>query len=185
MGQASGNVPLREQLKRERDAVLARWRQRILQSYPEETARFLAHEKDEFANPVGHALHRDTEALLDLMIEPLDLQRAIPALDGIVRIRSVQGFCPSESLRFILALKQVVREQLAASPQMAATAKELQEFDSQVDELLLAAFDVFVTCRDKVHEVAHAQLKKSVQVLIDRANRAPARAAGAEAKGST
>ena len=163
---------LKQHLKRDSKLVLERWRARILESYPEQTARFLATEKDEFANPVGHAFLRDTEVLLNELTQELDLKRALPALDGIIRIRAVQGFPPSQAIGFVFMLKEVVRELSCSYPQAESLKEELRAFESDIDKLVLASFDVFIACRQRIHDVAQSQLKSMVHVLIERANRA-------------
>jgi hypothetical protein len=169
---------LREQLGRESEKVLERWRRRILESYPAQTARFLVTEQDPFANPVGHALTRDTQALLEMLTAGFDPTRARQELDAIVRIRAVQSFCPSEALAFVVLLKDVVREVADGLPQSEQLRAELRAFESDVDQMLLVAFDVLVACRDTVHDVAQGQLKNMVHVLIERANRVPTVARG-------
>ncbi|MBI5533819.1 MAG: RsbRD N-terminal domain-containing protein [Deltaproteobacteria bacterium] len=166
---------LKQQLERDSEEVLKRWRARILETYPDQTARFLASEKDEFANPIGHAIHRDTRDLLSELTAGLDLGRARRALEGVVRIRAVQGMPPSEAIGFIPLLKDVVRERAALLPQTDELRGEVRALEADVDKLLLASLDVFVACRESIHDVAQSQLKSMVHVLIERANRGKAR----------
>ena len=53
-----------------REEVFDRWFQGVFAEYAPETARFLRNEKDQFANPVGHALYEGLEGLYrELLLE--------------------------------------------------------------------------------------------------------------------
>ncbi len=59
------DLVLRDVLLPHRGEALERWRGFVLDSYPEEAARFFRKEKDRFKNPVGQSIHRATETILD------------------------------------------------------------------------------------------------------------------------
>ena len=52
-----------------RDEILKRWMDRVIDSYPEETAKFLRSKADPFANPVGAGLREGLAELLDGVID--------------------------------------------------------------------------------------------------------------------
>ena len=43
---------IRESLSRKRSRIVEKWFDRIIETYPEDTSKFLKREKDPFANPV-------------------------------------------------------------------------------------------------------------------------------------
>ena len=128
--------------------ILKHWFRVTVDSYPADTARFLRDQQDPFANPVGRTTYQSLEALLDALITGTGREAMKDALDPIIRIRAVQTFTPSKATIFVFALKQIVREHLAieSGPQQDA-------LDRQIDEMAMAAFDVFMTCREKIYEL--------------------------------
>src|SRR4030066_299715 len=48
-----------------KSAILERWFDRTIKTYPEETARFLKSKKNRFANPVGNILFQELESRID------------------------------------------------------------------------------------------------------------------------
>ena len=101
-------MKLEDLLRRKRPAILDRWRKLITETYPEEMARFLASEDDQFANPVGHFIRHGTEVLLEEIHGDLDRDVIRDCMDPVVRIRAVQDFTPSEAVGFVFLLKKAV-----------------------------------------------------------------------------
>ena len=155
---------LAEALTARRSAVLERWFQVVAATYPEGAARLLAAVGDRFANPVGHTLREGLERLYDgLVIDqaPSELRAAV---DGIVRIRAVQEFTPSSAVGFVYSLRGILREELAEAGLQAAEHTALER---GVDRAALAAFDVYVQCREKIFEIRVREIKES-QLLASR-----------------
>ena len=81
---------LRSLLSARRTAIVDRWLERILATYPPETARFLRSESDRFANPVGQTLRDAIPPLVDALLHDdgvLDADLVRAPLDRIVRLR--------------------------------------------------------------------------------------------------
>ena len=72
------HLVLRDVLQTHRAEALDRWRGFVLDSYPEEAARFFRKEKDRFKNPVGQSIHRATETIFDGVLLEKDAQ-GVPA----------------------------------------------------------------------------------------------------------
>src|SRR3990172_2646762 len=100
-----GPASLTGALAARKDAIVRAWLARTLETYPERSARFLAKEPDPFRNPVGQALKEALPALFDELLGAMDAGRLAPLLDGIVRIRAVQDFSPSQPVPFLFLLK--------------------------------------------------------------------------------
>lgn len=155
---------LNEALAAKRGAVLERWFQAVLATYPAETARFLAGGADPFANPVGHTVREGLGRLYDRFVADAPVTELSSAIDGIVRIRAVQEFTPSAAVGFVYTLRGILREELADSDIDPAGQAALE---SGIDRLALVAFDVYMQCREKIFEIRVREIKES-QLLAAR-----------------
>jgi len=146
-------------------AILDRWRELILSSYPAEAAAFFGRQKDRFANPVGEAVRRHSAVLLDgiLADTPPHDPAIAEALDGLVRIRAVQDFTPAQAVAFVFQLKQALREAL---PEGGGAPVELE---LRVDRLALAAFDHYARCREQIFDVKIREIRNRTAKLFARA----------------
>jgi hypothetical protein len=66
----------------------------------------------------------------------------------------VQDFTASQATAFVFKLKEILRKSLADELQDVACLKELVAFESRIDQLSLLAFDVYMSCREKIYEIA-------------------------------
>ncbi len=154
----------------ERRSVLVKaWVRLVVDTYPADARRFLNEQQDPFANPVGRTLTEEMEHLLQEIIIGPNLEKVVPILDKIVRVRAVQDFRPSETVGFILGLKGLVREQLREDLRGDRFSEELSALEAMIDELVLVAFDVFMRCREKIFEIKADQAQRQVAGLLQRA----------------
>lgn len=166
---------LEELLTRKKRPIVEKWFRRVVDTYPLDTALFLRREKDPFANPVGSAILEGVEGLYERLVrggEPGDLNRF---LDRMIRIRAVQDFSPSSALRFVLSLKSVIREELGKEAFEKGLGQELEAFEGRIDELLLAAFDVYMKCREKIYELRVHEVKAEREAALRILERAQGR----------
>ena len=147
-------------------AILDRWRELILSSYPADAAGFFRREKDRFANPVGEAVRRHSAVLLDgiLADTPPHDPAIAEALDGLVRIRAVQDFTPAQAVAFVFQLKQALREAL---PEGGGAPVELE---LRVDRLALAAFDHYARCREQIYDIKVREIRNRTARRFTRAD---------------
>ena len=159
-------------LAEHREAILARWRERIFSSYPKDGMGFFRDQRDPFANPVGAAIRQGTAAILDAGAAGSPPEVHEQALDGIVRIRAVQQHRPSAAVGFVFGLKPVVREVLLApgAPEDAALGEALALFDRRIDALALSALDVYVACREKIHAIQVNEIRNRSLEVMERLN---------------
>jgi len=150
--------------------LVQRWTTLALQTYPSESARFYSKEKNQFANPVGHAMNTGLADIFDAMIAGQDVQVIAPLLDSMVRIRAVQGFAPSKSLAFLLYIKQIIRDELGAEIQAQGLEKQLPGLEQRVDGILLVAFDVYAQCRQSLADIKSSEFINRHARLLKRAN---------------
>lgn len=153
-----------EALAARRAAVLDRWFLAVAGSYPGETARFLNAVGDRFANPVGHTLREGLERIYDALAAGAEPGGLAAAVDGIVRVRAVQEFSPSAAVGFVFTLRDILREELAGAGLPAA---EIEAFGARVDRVALAAFDVYMQCRETIFQIRVREIRER-QALVAR-----------------
>ncbi len=162
---------LNELLLEKKQAILEKWFDSVLETYPHDSAKFLKRQKDQFANPVGSTIYRGMGSLLDLIVNSADADNITKSLDEIIRIRAIQDFTPSHALAFVVDLKRVVREEIKGETCASQLIDELPEFDRRVDGLLLLSFDIYMKCREKIYELKANELRNMTSKLVERANR--------------
>jgi hypothetical protein len=163
-------MSLEKLLTERKSAILNRWFDLSLESYPEETARFLKNKKNRFANPVGYILSQEMEPILNGLFKGTDLDKMQPFLDNIIRIRAVQDFSPSQAMAFIFSLKQVIREEMDREIRENRIGQGLLELESRIDTLALLSFDIFMKCREKIYDLKANEVKNRTVRLLKRAN---------------
>ena len=136
------------------EIVAERWIERTLESYPAETHALLSGEQDPFRNPAGHAIKDSLTTLARELLGEMDEKAIAPALDALVRLRAVQDVRPSDALRFVFDLHDIVAE---------ATGEVPQALERRIDELALMAFDQYMACRDQIAELRQKELRFRMQ----------------------
>jgi hypothetical protein len=159
-------VSLQVLLCEKKAAIVGGWLDLLLEDYPPETVRFLKGQTDPFANPVGGIFREAIAQLYEELIGETDPGRSAALLDRIVRIRAVQDLPPSRALAFVPGLKKVVRSVLVNG---SVRPEEWRELDDRIDRLALLAFDVYLACREKIHEIRFTELRNRTQLLLQRA----------------
>ncbi len=170
---------LEKLLEKNRKDLVAAWRRRILGTYPEETARFIKSEPNQFANPVGNVITQGVEAVFDELLsgagsDDLDEagdERMLAALDGLIRIRSVQNFRPAEAVGIVFLLKKVVRENLGKEIGANDLYREQLLFEDRVDRMALLAFETYMRCREDLFAIKTRALKNGPFKLHERSEK--------------
>lgn len=157
---------LAKQLAPQKAALVKQWNQRVLASYPKETARFLDSQKDPFQNPVGQHSLKSLQSLIDLLGDDSEPAALRKALDPIIRIRAIQDFTPSNAVGFVFELKGLLRD---LRPQIKIDAGQWRLLDQRIDEMALAAFDVFMECREKIFDLKAGDIRERTYKAFARA----------------
>jgi hypothetical protein len=157
------SMPLSEALANHRGAIIQRWFEWVLQTYPETTTKFWSKEKDPFRNPVGHTLQKGLSDLFDGLMQATDVESLGPVLDSIVRIRAVQDFTAGQALAFPFLLKRILRTEFASD--IPPHSEELIALEARIDQLALLAFELFVKCREQLYEIKVNEIKRRAFVL--------------------
>ncbi|MFC2017272.1 RsbRD N-terminal domain-containing protein [Chloroflexota bacterium] len=141
-------------------AILERWRLLILDTYPADGSRFFKQEKDRFANPIGSIISEGIEALYDELVGEMNQDNLFNCLDSIIRVRAVQDFPPSDAIAFIPLLKRVVREELGGEIKERRLFEDILKFESRIDDMMLLTLDIYMKCREQIHEIRIKELKE-------------------------
>ena len=158
-------------LSQQRNTIIKKWFNCVVESYAPETSRLLQKDSNQFANPVGHTILHGIQAIYDEFLRNMDGEKLSPHLDRIIRIRAVQDFSPAEAISFVFSLKQIVRDELQHHiHENQISSSEIAAFESKVDQLALLAFNIYMQCREKLYEVRLNDFKARTFRLLQRAN---------------
>jgi RsbT co-antagonist protein rsbRD N-terminal domain len=162
-------MDLVKQLAQKKSAVVKAWFEKVVNTYPIDTAQFLKNQSDPFANPVGQNSLKSLAAAFDLVLGGFDRNTAGPLIDPIIRIRAIQDFAPSQAVGFMFDLKKVLRESVPVDDKDIQSQKALQLLDSRIDELGLLAFDIFMQCREKIYDLKANEMRSRTYRAFARA----------------
>lgn len=140
-------------LKKHKAAITRKWFELLANSYAPDTANFLKTQKDPFENPVGINSLESLRALFDVLLEKGDAEQYKTILDPIVRVRALQGFSPSQALAFIPSLKALIWDEIKKAGKADLQFSEFLEFAARIDSVAMAAFDLYMQCREKIYEL--------------------------------
>jgi len=159
-------MKLNDLLKKERDAILKRWFDLILGTYPADTAALTKREQNQFKNPVGATFSREIETLFKQLCEGVQKGECRASLDAILKIRSVQDFSPSKAVGFVFQLKKAIEETLKNEICKEPVMDEWLKFQSRIDDLVLQAFDAYMDCREKICEIRVNQARAEKEMAL-------------------
>lgn len=155
-----------ELLKERRAEIVDRWVGATLRTYPSDAMAFYEREKDPFANPVGASVRTGLGPLFDALLSDAPSSEYGGLLDGIIRVRCVQGFPPSWAVSFVFLLKGVIREVVSDRPADAASLSALMAFESRIDRMAASAFDVCSAHLRRIADIRVQEMKNSVATLM-------------------
>jgi len=145
---AASEIAVRDFLRQHKKPLLDAWFQRILDSFPAETASFLKRQTDRFANPVAHGFREAAETIFDSLLGDRELDRG--SLEYAMKIQALRGNQPNDGVAFIYLLNDTVREKLDGS----LLGKGWIDFESRVDRIASIASEMFLASRTKIAELA-------------------------------
>jgi len=162
-----------DKIKQKKKAISGRCFNLIAGTYPPATSQLLKQEKDKFLNPVGYTIQNEMETIFDELAGEMNSNRLYKALESIIKIRVVQDFSPSEAIGFVFLLKEAVREETAKERVQGVEGsrgrgvkdneteifEELLNFEQRIDRIALMAFDIYMECREKIHNIKMKEVK--------------------------
>ncbi len=149
-----------ESLACQRELIAAKWLERALDSYPEETRRFFIQERDPFRNPVGSELRRGLPLLVDALLGGKDIKEVVPALESIVRMRAVQETDASRAASFLFTLGEIVRQVVDSGDDTDGSNRFLAELDGRIRDLVRMAEAMFMDCRGQIARLKDAEASR-------------------------
>lgn len=161
---------LKDFLSEKKSAIVKKWFNSILDNYPADASNFLREQKDRFLNPVGHTISQSIDGLFVEIIHGADFEKAYPYLNDILKIKAVQDFSPSKAISFIYLLKQIIREELESDIRSNGLSDESRSFESQLDNLALLSFDIYMSHKERIFELRVNEIKNMTFGLLKRAN---------------
>ncbi len=176
-------MKLAELLLKNQDAIVGRWLELVLATYSGGAPAAFKQQKNPFANPVGHNLRVGTRNIFAALLRGMDFGRIDiemirQDLHNIVKIRAVQQFSASGAVGFVFHLKTAVQAELENAEledaELAEMVKdpwfccELTKLEGQIDQVALAAFDIFVQCREQVCELRINEVKRRVSWVMEK-----------------
>lgn len=161
-------MDLERTLRERQSAIAEEWTGAILRTYPEEGGKFFASVNNRFSNPAGYTFRTNTERILAKLLDGATEAECAKDLDGILRIRAVQGLSPSLALSFIPALKEILYREVS---RVASEADALlHDWYIRIDRLLLMGFDIYINCREMLWQQKANQLYDRTHKLLEKAN---------------
>jgi len=158
-------------LRENRENLTSQWFERVLADYPPETARILRGEKDPMANPLGSTTLAGISGLLDYLMASASREAALNHLTAIIRVHAIQDRLPSQAVSFLTGIKKIVLE---------GGQKKFRDgdpfwpdyllFAERVDDLILAALDIFMQSREQIYQLRVDEAKSSLFTLLQRKN---------------
>jgi hypothetical protein len=152
-------MSLNHLLAKKKKAILHKWFDRVLGTYPIDMQGFFRQQSDRFANPVGSTILASLEGLFQELLKKEDYEKARSFLEDILRIRSVQDFSPSQAVVFLPLLKGVLKDEIGEQVRQNRLYGEWLELESRIDEFLLLAFDIYMACREKIFQLKTQELR--------------------------
>jgi hypothetical protein len=156
-------------ITKQRPSVISKWFDSAIHAYAADTAAFIHSQKDPFANPVGSQTRHSVEGLFDQLVGGMDAGAIHACLDPVMRIRAVQNLTPARATAFIFALKNILREMFDKQLQDADGIRSFLEVESRIDRIGLAAFDVYMACREKIYELKANETRNRTFRAFERA----------------
>jgi antitoxin component of RelBE/YafQ-DinJ toxin-antitoxin module len=162
-------MELVKQLAQKKSTIIKMWFEKVINTYPIDTAQFLKNQKDPFANPVGQNSLKSLQDIFDLALGGFDPKTARPLIDPIVRIRAIQDFTPSQAVGFMFDLKTIIRETVPVDTTESQNLKALHALDGRIDQLGLLAFDIYMQCREKILDLKANEMRARTYAAFSRA----------------
>ncbi len=155
------NMHLKQIVKKNKANFIKNWFQATIDTYPTQTAKVLGKDSNRFDNPVGAVTHETIEDVINLITGDFNQEDLEKALDPVIRIRAVQSFSPAEAVSFVFALKKIGCDIL--------NDIQSRQFDSIVDKIALASFNVFMKCKEEIFLLKATESKRRIHRAFERA----------------
>ena len=153
-------------MQEKHDELLNEWFEQAIAAYPAESHKYFVKVKKDFTNPVGSNIYRSMGHLLEELAGDRDAGKLYQHLEMILKIRAVQDLKPSKALAFLPSFKDLVQKVLANEIRSGQISRdELEDLFTDIDTLMLIAFDLYSESKDMLYNLRIAQIKETNDIL--------------------
>ncbi|WP_291322239.1 RsbRD N-terminal domain-containing protein [Desulfonatronospira sp.] len=160
---------LDKSIKQNKVQILNLWLKKFTDTYPDESARFFKDNPGQFNNPVGYTFRVNMEKMFDELLQDNDHEKMRQYLDGIVRIRAVQGFDPATALGFMPLLRESIWEVCGREIEADKLHEQWLDLIYRMDRLTYLAFDIYMACREQLWKQRSEMFHHRTHKLLERA----------------
>jgi RsbT co-antagonist protein rsbRD N-terminal domain len=158
-------MDLDEAFRNHKEKIVGKWVEYTLATYS--SSGFFLREHDRFANPIGGNVREALAKLFTLLVRNAEVKEMMAPLEQLISIRAVQDFSPSQAVAPLNAIKHITREVLAADKERKHLVQDLYDFEFAVDLVMLTAFDLYMTFRERLYKVRIDEIKSGSHLLTD------------------
>ena len=158
-------------LETRKDTIADRWVDEVLSAYPSDAAALFRKQRDPFANPLGHSVREGTRGVIQAILQQTPQEELRDHLDRILRIRAVQDLTPTQAVSFVFSLRSIIRDVVPEAKGEARFQDELAALDRKVDQVALAAFELYTARREELNRLRINEVKRQVAWTFERMNR--------------
>ncbi|MBM3325377.1 MAG: hypothetical protein FJY65_00120 [Calditrichaeota bacterium] len=152
-------------------AILERWREAIIATYPVEARRYLQDNRSRFSNPIGLAVEQASAEVLDYIFAADGAALNCEALIDLIRIRGVQDWTASQAVGFIDELRDIIHRHLWSPVYMQGRTEVYFRWLRRLDAVELAAFDIYVAQREKLADIRVDEFRRRYAKIIERSGK--------------
>ncbi len=163
-------MSLQDGLYGRKKKIVATWLDAFLESYKSQGAKFFKETGNEFANPVGTTFRSCLDGLLDYLLQDGHEEGLEQLIDGVVRIRAVQGFKPSAAVDFVFSIKKILKDEIRADLATPEGIREWETIEARIDTMTRVAFDLYMACREKIWKHKANHLYNRTNKLLKKSN---------------
>ena len=152
-------------LAEKKNAIVRKWTDQVLDTYG--SPEFFKKQKDRFANPIGATISDGLQSLFGILLGGGEIDAASKPLENIIKIRAVQDFTPSQAVSFVYLLKTIIHEELAKEKGKEQFLESLPALEARIDTIALMAFDYYMNCRERLHQIRINEVLSGRSALTD------------------
>lgn len=161
---------LNQFMQQKHKELLKEWFEQAIAAYPVEAHKYFVRVDKDFANPVGSNIYRSMDHLLEELHGDRDADKLYGHLEMILKIRAVQDMKPSKALAFLPSFKHLVltvfKDEIKAGQ---ITQADLDDLNTDIDTLMLIAFDLYSESKEQLSNLRIAQVKE-MNAMLQKAN---------------
>ena len=161
-------MTLKDLLAENKNLILQRWFDRLLEDYPPEARGFLRENKSPYSNPIGFTLRKGMEGVLAVVLEPGSGGAVRAILEPVMKVRAVENLSLPQGGKFILPLREVIAEVVKEAAREEDSGQERLDLNSRITHLALLAMNLYSECRERVNRLRIEERERRGGRVADR-----------------